>query len=66
MNSTNANYVERLEQFFAANEVKDEKKVAVFLSIIGPTTYGVLKNLVQPDLKTVQGFGESAVGALCA
>ncbi|XP_062589261.1 uncharacterized protein K02A2.6-like [Saccostrea cucullata] len=45
-----ANYVERLEQFFAANEVKDQKKVAVFLSIIGPTTYGVLKNLVQPAL----------------
>lgn len=36
-----ANYVERLEQFFMANEVKDEKKVAVFLSIIDPTTYGI-------------------------
>lgn len=45
-----ANYVERLEQFFAANEVKDKKKVAAFLSIIGPTTYGVLQNLVQLDL----------------
>lgn len=45
-----ANYVERLEQFFVAHEVKDEKKVAVFLSIIDPTTYGVLKKLVQPDL----------------
>lgn len=45
-----ANYVENLGQFFVANEVKNEKKVAVFLSIIDPTTYGVLKNLVQPDL----------------
>lgn len=26
-----------------ANEVKDEKKVAVFLSIIDPTTYGIEK-----------------------
>lgn len=52
-----------------ANEVKDEKKVAVFLSIIDPTTYGVLKKNSTTGFtkrKTVQGFGESFVGALYA
>lgn len=64
-----ANYVERLEQFFVAHEVKDEKKVAVFLSIIDPTTYGVLKKISTTGFtkrKTVQGYGESFVGALYA
>ena len=43
-------YLERLEQFLAANEVADDKKVPVFLSVVGPTAYGVLKNLLQPAL----------------
>ena len=41
-------YKERLTQFFVANEVKNERKVAVFLSVIGPKTYGILRNLVAP------------------
>lgn len=36
-----ASYKERLELFFAANEVADEKHVAVLLSIIGGKTYDV-------------------------
>ena len=44
------NYVERTEQYFTANDIKNEKKVAVFLSVIGATTYGTLKNLCQPTL----------------
>ena len=43
------NYVERLEQYFAANEIGDGKKVAVLLSVIGPNTYAVVRNLSQPD-----------------
>nr|XP_034336152.1 uncharacterized protein K02A2.6-like [Crassostrea gigas] len=57
------NYAERMEQFFVANEVKDEKKVAVLLSLIGPATYGILKNLLQPQLPKNTSF-ENIVGAL--
>lgn len=57
------NYAERMEQFFVANEVKDEKKVAVLLSVIGHATYGILKNLLQPQLPKNTSF-ENIVGAL--
>jgi hypothetical protein len=35
-----------LEQYFQANDIEDEKKMAVFLSVIGPGPYGILINLV--------------------
>ena len=44
------NYRERLEQFIEANEVSGDKQVSVFLSVIGPTAYEVLKNLISPTL----------------
>ncbi|XP_062566348.1 uncharacterized protein K02A2.6-like [Saccostrea cucullata] len=53
---TFVNYVERMEQYFEANEVKNDKRVAVFLSVVGPTTYGVLKNLLQPALPKEKSF----------
>ena len=34
-------YLERIELFFIANEIADEKKV-VFLSVIGSKTYTIL------------------------
>ena len=43
-------YLERFEQFLVANDVQENRHVPIFLSVIGPTTYGVLKNLVQPAL----------------
>ena len=43
-----SSYTERVELFFAANDVADEKKVAVFLSLIGSKTYSLLRNLVSP------------------
>ena len=43
-------YVERLEHFFVANGIDGaEKKRAVFLSVIGPSTYKTLRNLLSPD-----------------
>ena len=54
-------YLERVELFFTANEVADEKKVAVFLSIIGSKTYAILRNLVAPAKPSSKGFD-----ALCA
>lgn len=41
-------YVERVEQFFLANEIAEEKQVPTLLSVMGPSTYGLLRNLVQP------------------
>ena len=41
-------YIERVHLFFQANDIKDEKKVAVFLSTIGGKTYELLRHLVSP------------------
>jgi len=41
-------YVERVEQYFIANEIKDEKRVAVILRLMGNKTYGLLRNLCAP------------------
>lgn len=44
-------YIERLEQFFEANDITDNKQLATLLSVMGATTYERLRNLMQP-LKT--------------
>ena len=43
-------YLERVQLFFIANGVEDDKKVPVFLSVVGSKTYSVLRNLVAPTL----------------
>jgi len=52
------NYVERLEQYFEASDIADEKKMAVFVSVIGPCAYGILRNLVQPVLPKDKTYNE--------
>lgn len=42
-------YVERLEQFFAANEVAADKYVPVLLSAMGGKAYSLLRNLTAPN-----------------
>ena len=42
-------YLERVEIYFAANDVADEKKVPVLLSAIGGNTYAILRSLMAPD-----------------
>ena len=43
-------YVERLEHFFACNDIREEaKKRSTFLSVIGPGAYKLLRSLVSPD-----------------
>ena len=37
-------YVERMEQFFLANDVPSAKKAALFFSAIGAITYELLRN----------------------
>ena len=41
-------YLERVEIFFAANDIADEKKVPIFLNTIGATVYSTLRDLLAP------------------
>ena len=42
-------YVERLGNFFEANSINDgDRKRSVFLAVIGPPAYKLLRNLVSP------------------
>ncbi len=43
-------YLERVQLFFAANSVGDGKQVPTFLSIVGPATYAILRDLFAPAL----------------
>ncbi|KAJ8021906.1 hypothetical protein HOLleu_39239 [Holothuria leucospilota] len=51
-------YSERLSQFFIANDVANEKKVSVFLSVVGAKTYGLLKSLLTPDKPSDKTYNE--------
>ena len=42
-------YLERASLYFAANNVDNDKKVAVLLSCIGAPTYALLSDLLAPD-----------------
>lgn len=43
-------YVERLGHFFHANGIDDDdKKRSVFLSVIGPSAYKLLRSLLSPE-----------------
>ena len=52
-------YLEWVEQNFIANDIKEEKQVAVILSLMGNKTYGLLRHLSAPakpsslSLKTI-------------
>ena len=55
-------YVERLIQFFEANDITGEDKAAkrraTFLSVIGPTPYKLLRSLIAPTKPTDKTFEE--------
>ena len=53
-----SSYQERLEQYFLANEIKDEKKVPVLLSVMGGQTYSVLRDLTAPDVPGTKTFAQ--------
>ena len=42
-------YFERLEQFTVIDNIAPERKVACLLAVMGPSTDGVLRNLVYPE-----------------
>ena len=47
-NESIAAYLKRVEPFFSANDIAAEKRVPVFLSVIGGRTYSLLRNLLAP------------------
>ena len=52
-----AAYLERMELFFAANNIKEaEKQVTVFLSVVGANTYTLLRGLVAPEKPKDKSF----------
>ena len=52
-------YCERLEQYFAANDVEDaDKKHAILLSYCGAPTYRLICNLVAPSKPTAKSFAD--------
>ena len=52
-------YSERLEHYFTANDITaEEKKRAILLNAVGPTTYCLLKTLASPEKLTDLSFLE--------
>jgi len=52
-------YVERLVQYLVANKVEDaDQRRAVLLSVCGPATYRLIRNLVSPKRPTELKFAE--------
>ena len=51
-------YVERLDQFFLANLITEERKAPVFLSLSGRKIYQLLKNLTAPQLPREKTYKE--------
>ena len=53
-----SSYIERLDQFFLANVIPDERKAPVFLSLSGRKIYQLLKNLTAPQLPKEKTYKE--------
>jgi len=51
-------YVERLSQYFEANEINDERKRAILNSVVGPSTYELFSKLLAPQKPTEATFKE--------
>ena len=52
-------YVERLGQFFVANDIKDDtKQVAVLLTVIGSKPYELLHSLLAPETPSSKKYEE--------
>lgn len=51
-------YIERVEQYFLANGVADDKKLAVLLTVIGGKTYSLLQTLTSPEKPADKTFSK--------
>ena len=53
-----ASYTERLQQYFTANDVAEEKQKAILLSACGVATYRLIKNLTAPVNPAEKSFAQ--------
>ena len=44
-----AAYLKRVEVFYKANDIAEDKQVTVFLSVVGGKTFSLLRDLLAPD-----------------
>ena len=51
-------YTERVQQFFLANQVADDRKVPALLAITGGKTYSLLRNLTMPAEPSTKTYVE--------
>lgn len=51
-------YEDRLKQYFIVNDVKDEQKVPLFITISGGEIYETLSSFTTPDLPSQKSFNE--------
>ena len=51
-------YKERLDQYFIANDIDDDKRRAVLLSICGSKTYSLVRSLVSPTKPCDKSYAE--------
>ena len=49
-------YIERLDSFFLANEIKDDKKVAVLLTVLRAKAYSLLRTIIAPEKPTEKTY----------
>ena len=57
-----SSYMECVELFFTANGVAEDKQVPVFLSVVGATTYALLRDLLvlkKPQAKCIEVLFET-------
>ena len=53
-----SSYTERLQQYFTANDVAEDKQEAILLSGCGVATYRLIKNLTAPEKPTDKTFAQ--------
>ncbi len=51
-------YTERIEQYFAVNDIADEKRVPALLSAMGGKAYSLLRSLTVPEKPANKTFAE--------
>ena len=51
-----SDYADRFEAYVAAIDIDNDKKVNVFVAVIGPDAYKLLRNLCDPDNPNTKTF----------
>ena len=52
-------YIKRLDHYFEANDVQEDKKKSTFLAVCQTATFELAKNLIQPSKLKEQDIGQN-------